>query len=45
MHEKLQDCLTFVRKYQRPDLFVTFTTNPKWDEITFNLYEGTNLTK
>ena len=33
MHERTQDAMTYVRKYGRPDLFITFTCNPKWSEI------------
>ncbi|CAD6227975.1 GSCOCG00012028001-RA-CDS, partial [Cotesia congregata] len=33
MQEYIQDALTFVRKYGRPCLFITFTCNPKWPEI------------
>ncbi|GBP75651.1 hypothetical protein EVAR_28863_1 [Eumeta japonica] len=34
MQEYIQDALTFVREYGRPCLFITFTCNPKWPEIT-----------
>ncbi|XP_045500045.1 uncharacterized protein LOC123697545 [Colias croceus] len=40
MHERTQDAFCYVRKYGRPDLFITVTTNPKWDEITRELLEG-----
>lgn len=40
MHERTQDAFCYVRKYGRPDLFITFTTNPKWDEITEELFTG-----
>ena len=40
MHEKTQDAMTYVRQYGRPDLFITFTCNPKWPEITQELFEG-----
>lgn len=33
MHEYAQDAMSYVRHYGRPDLFVTFTCNPKWSEI------------
>ena len=33
MREKYHDAMTIVRKFGRPDIFVTFTTNPKWPEI------------
>ncbi|CAH2108543.1 unnamed protein product [Euphydryas editha] len=40
MHERTQDAMTYVRHYGRPDLFITFTCNPKWPEITQLLSEG-----
>ncbi|CAE1307845.1 unnamed protein product [Acanthosepion pharaonis] len=38
MHERTQDAMIYVRHYGRPDLFVTFTCNPKWVEITHELF-------
>lgn len=40
MHEYAQDAMTYVRQYGRPDLFITFTCNPKWIEITQLLLPG-----
>ncbi|XP_026467796.1 uncharacterized protein LOC113371383 [Ctenocephalides felis] len=40
MHEYAQDAMTYVRHYGRPDLFITFTCNPKWIEITELLLPG-----
>lgn len=40
MHEYTQDAMTYVRKYGRPDLFITFTCNPQWDDIKDNLFNG-----
>lgn len=40
MHEYSQDALTYVRKYGRPDLFITFTCNPSWEEIQELLFDG-----
>ncbi|XP_049316467.1 uncharacterized protein LOC125779283 isoform X2 [Bactrocera dorsalis] len=40
MHEYSQDAMTYVRNYGRPDLFVTFTCNPKWPDITNLLHPG-----
>lgn len=40
MHEYTQDAMTYVRNYGRPDLFVTFTCNPKWEEIQAELMPG-----
>ena len=40
MHEYTQDAMTYVRNYERPDLFVTFTCNPKWQEIQAELMDG-----
>ena len=37
IHERTQDACSYVRKYGRPDLFITFTTNPKWTEISQTL--------
>ena len=40
MNRRVQDAFCYVRKYGRPDLFITFTTNPKWEEITSSLLPG-----
>jgi hypothetical protein len=40
MHEYTQDAMTYVRNHGRPDLFITFTCNPKWKEIQEELMEG-----
>ena len=37
MFQIYQDALTIVRKFGKPDLFITFTCNPLWDEIRCNL--------
>ncbi|XP_023159393.1 uncharacterized protein LOC101459168 [Ceratitis capitata] len=42
MQEYIQDALTLVREYGRPCLFITFTCNPKWPEITSLLLPGQN---
>ncbi|XP_039951420.1 uncharacterized protein LOC120768715 [Bactrocera tryoni] len=42
MQEYIQDAMTFVREYGRPCLFITFTCNPKWKEITSLLLPGQN---
>jgi hypothetical protein len=39
MHEKNQDAMTYVRKFCRPDLFITFTCNPEWPEIKNELFQ------
>lgn len=39
MHERSQDALTYVRKHGRPDLFITFTCNPNWEEIAADLLD------
>lgn len=36
----VQDAMTYVRKYGRPDLFITFTCNPQWADIKDNLFDG-----
>lgn len=40
MQEYSQDAMTYVRSYGRPDLFITFTCNPKWEEIVSELSSG-----
>ena len=40
MHERTQDAMTYVRCHGRPDLFITFTCNPKWPEIDTQLMPG-----
>lgn len=40
MHEYAQDAMAYVREYGRPDLFITFTCNPKWIEIEELLFPG-----
>ncbi|XP_055936862.1 uncharacterized protein LOC129966462 [Argiope bruennichi] len=40
MQEYIQDAMTYVRHYGRPDLFITFTCNPNWKEIQTLLLPG-----
>lgn len=40
MHEYAQDAMSYVRHYGTPDLFITFTCNPKWTEIQQELFPG-----
>lgn len=40
LHEYTQDAFAYVRAYGRPDLFITFTCNPSWKEITDELMPG-----
>ena len=37
LHMKYQDAISMVREFGKPDLFITFTCNPQWKEITENL--------
>ena len=37
MFERQQDAVAYVRKFSRPVLFITVTTNPKWPEISESL--------
>lgn len=37
MYQLYQDAMTIVSHFGKPDLFVTFTCNPKWTEITREL--------
>ena len=39
-HSKYQDAMSIVQEFKKPDLFITFTTNPKWFEIEENLFEN-----
>ena len=32
-----QDSMAIIYKYSRPSIFITFTANSKWDEITYKL--------
>jgi len=38
--EAFQDAMAIVRSLGKPDLFITFTTNPQWPEITASLFPG-----
>ena len=38
MQQNYQDPMSIVRKYGKPDLFITFTCNPKWKEIEEQLF-------
>lgn len=38
--EAFQDAMAIVRHLGKPDLFITFTCNPKWPEITEALNDG-----
>lgn len=40
MMQNYQDSMAIVCKYGKPDLFITFTCNPNWQEILDNL-QGT----
>ena len=37
---KYRDAMAIVAKYTKPDVFITFTCNAKWPEITDNLEHG-----
>src|SRR5688500_2491638 len=37
MNQNYQDTMAMIRKFGKPDLFVTMTCNPKWPEILDNL--------
>ena len=38
LKENFEDAIAIIKKYGKPDLFITFTCNPKWRRITENLY-------
>lgn len=42
MNQMFQDCMAIVRVLGKPDLFITFTCNPKWKEIVESVYPGQN---
>ncbi|CAF1106012.1 unnamed protein product [Rotaria sordida] len=42
MSKLYQDNMAMVRKFGRPDLFITFTCNPKWEEIKSELQSFQN---
>uniref|UniRef100_A0AC34QDY1 Helitron helicase-like domain-containing protein n=1 Tax=Panagrolaimus sp. JU765 TaxID=591449 RepID=A0AC34QDY1_9BILA len=44
MEQNYQDAMTMVRKYGKPDLFITMTCNPNWPEIKENLKPGQEVT-
>jgi hypothetical protein len=39
-HEQYRNAMAIVRAFGKPDLFITFTCNPKWPEITRELLPG-----
>jgi len=34
LQQNYQDAMAIIAKFGKPDLFLTFTCNPKWREIT-----------
>ncbi|XP_004301630.1 PREDICTED: uncharacterized protein LOC101307898 [Fragaria vesca subsp. vesca] len=40
MHQRYQDAMALVQKYGKPDIFLTMTCNPNWDEIKAELLPG-----
>jgi len=40
MQQNYQDAMVIVRRYGKPDLFITFTCNPPWREIEEQLLSG-----
>jgi hypothetical protein len=40
MRRRYMDAMALVRRFGKPDIFLTMTCNPKWDEITRELYPG-----
>ena len=39
-HQQYRNAMAIVRAFGKPDLFITFTCNPKWPEITRELLPG-----
>ncbi|GBL82079.1 hypothetical protein AVEN_50639-1 [Araneus ventricosus] len=44
MRERCADAMSIFAKYGAPDLFITFTANPKWPQITENLRPSEHTT-
>lgn len=42
MQQNYQDAMAIVRKFGKPDLFITFTCNPNWPEIKGSLPKNTS---
>ena len=40
MHQLYQDAMAIVKYFSKPDLFITFTCNPRWPEIQNELLTG-----
>lgn len=40
---KFQDGMAICRKYRKPDLFITMTCNPHWEEITSEVKQGQTI--
>ncbi|XP_021808472.1 uncharacterized protein LOC110752178 [Prunus avium] len=40
MYQRYQDAMTLVQRFGRPDLFITMTCNPNWEEIKRELLPG-----
>jgi hypothetical protein len=40
MQANYLDAMAIVRAFGKPDLFITMTCNPKWEDITSNLIDG-----
>ncbi|GFY42146.1 helitron_like_N domain-containing protein [Trichonephila inaurata madagascariensis] len=40
MQQNFKDAMSVVRDFGKPDLFLTFTLNPKWKEIKDNFFPG-----
>ena len=44
MFQLNQDAMTIVRKFGQPGLFISFTCNPLWDQITCSLLNAQKAT-
>ena len=40
MFERQQDAMTYLKQVVEANLFITMTTNPKWNEVTKHLNPG-----
>lgn len=40
MYQRYQDAMTLVQTYGKPDIMITMTCNPNWNEIKYQLLRG-----
>lgn len=40
IYQRYQDAMSLVQNFNNPDLFITMTCNPNWEEIKSGLLSG-----